>query len=159
MIRRLLTVGLAVAVIALGAGAALAYLTSQGAGSGSAAVASAQPLTVTAGSGPRAYLFPTGTPTGDVTVTIHNPNPAPVHVSRLQLDSTHGTGGFSVAGCGLSFDPQTNGGTGWTVPAASGATPGSLSLDLTGSLTMAASAPGTCQSASHTPFTVYLKAS
>jgi hypothetical protein len=158
--RRALLLGLAVVgAVVLAAGAALAYLASTGGGAGAATVAQAQPLTVSAGSAPSAYLFPTGTPSGDVTVTIANPNPAAVHVSRLDLDTARGTGGFSLAGCDLAFTSQTNAGAGWTVPAASGGTPGSLSLDLTGSLTMATSAPNACQSAAHTSFTVYLKAS
>jgi hypothetical protein len=147
------------ALCAVGAGAAYGYLTSAGHGSGSAVVSSFQPLTVIAGSGPSQYLYPTGAATGDVTVVIRNPNPAPAHVSQLSLDTAQGTGGFSLAGCGLSFTAQGNGGSGWTVPAASGSTPGSLRLDLTGSLSMAASAPNSCQSSAHTPFTVYLKAS
>jgi hypothetical protein len=158
--RRALLVGLAVVgAVVLAAGAALAYLSSTGDGAGAAGVAQAQPLTVAAGSAPSRYLFPTGTPTGDVAVTIRNPNPAAVHVSRLELDAAQGSGGFSLAGCDLAFTSQTNRGAGWSVPAATGSTPGSLTLDLTGSLTMATTAPNGCQSAAHTPFTVYLKAS
>ncbi len=160
MNRRLRLIGSITAVAcAIGAGAAYAYLTGAGHGSGTAGVSSFQPLTVSAGSGPSHYLFPTGTATGDVMVVITNANRTPVHVSQLALDTAQGTGGFSLAGCGLSFTSQSNGGSGWTVPAKSGSTPGSLTLDLTGSLSMATSAPQSCQSSAHTPFTVYLKAS
>ncbi|HET9720570.1 MAG TPA: hypothetical protein VFP55_10865 [Solirubrobacteraceae bacterium] len=97
-------------------------------------------------------LLPTGTATGDVNVTLLNGNSAPVHINTLALDTSQGTAGFSAnaSGCSLSFAAQSNAGNGWTVPAN-----GSLSVDLTGSVTMGTGAGGGCQGQS---FTVYLKA-
>jgi hypothetical protein len=81
-----------------------------------------------------------------------------VHITTLTLDSTQGTGGFSVdaahSGCtlsALSFATQTNGGSGWNVPGT-----GNLAITLPAAVTMATSAANACQGAT---FTVYLLAS
>lgn len=132
--------------------AASAYLSATGSGTGTGSVPiTLSNLTITGGTATQA-LLPTGTPTGDVNVTLSNSNAGPVHINALTLDPTQGTSGFSAnaAGCALSFAAQTNGGNGWTVPAN-----GSLSVDLTGALTMGASAPSSCQGQT---FTVYLTA-
>ena len=91
-----------------------------------------------------------------VAVTVTNPNPGAVKVGSIYIDTTQGTNGFAVDGahstCGvaaLSFATQTNGGTGWTIPAS-----GSSVLSLTSSLSMSLDAANACQLAS---FTVYLK--
>jgi hypothetical protein len=108
-------------------------------------------LTVTAGTDSQS-LLPTGAATGDVAITLVNSNSARVHITSLALDTSQGSAGFSAnaASCALSFVAQTNGGSGWTVPAN-----GTLAVDLTSSVTMGTSAPGSCQGQS---FTVYLKA-
>ena len=140
-----------VVVLAL-AGGASAYLASSGSGGGSgSAPITLSNLSITGGSATQS-LLPTGTPSGDVNVTLNNSNPGPVHINSLALDTTQGTSGFSAnaASCALSFTTQTNGGAGWTIPAN-----GSLSVDLTNSLTMGTSAASSCQGQS---FSVYLTA-
>jgi len=79
-----------------------------------------------------------------------------VNAPSLALETTQGTGGFTVDGahaaCGvasLTFTTQTNGGVGWTIPAS-----GSSVLSLANSLSMNTNAANACQGAS---FTVYLK--
>ena len=143
-------------IVAVGA---VAYFTPRGAGTGSAATATAQQVTISAGA-PSAALVPGGS--GDVALSISNPNPIHVHVGSVQLDTSQGTGGFSVdgghSGCSvstLSYTSQNNGGAGWTVPAKVGAVNGTLALDLSGALSMGTGAANACQGAS---FTVYLKA-
>lgn len=95
-------------------------------------------------------------------LTIGNPELSAVHVATLSLDTTQGTGGLAVSpghsSCSLSalsYVTQSNGGAGWTVPAATGSVDGSLSLDLAGALSMTNAAANACQGAS---FTVYLVA-
>jgi hypothetical protein len=134
---------------------AAAYWAGSGSGSGSAATTTATTDVAISPGTATHPAFPTGTPTGDVAVILTNPNAAAVRVAALALDASQGSGGFAVdgahSGCpvaSLSYATQTNGGAGWTVPAS-----GSLALDLTGALTLAAAAPDACQGAS---FTVYL---
>ena len=96
---------------------------------------------------PTAPLYPGGQ--SDVALTISNPNPFRVHVGSLVArHRRQGTAGFGVdaghAGCARrrSASPrQTNGGAGWTVPPKVGATNGTLSVDLAGSLTMGTAPP------------------
>lgn len=134
------------------AGGATAYLSSTGSGSatGSTSIMLGN-VTVTGGLASQS-LLPTGTPTGDLNVTLTNGNATRVHINSLVLDTSQGTNGFSSSGatCGLSFASQSNGGSGWTIPAN-----GSVSVDLSNSVTMGTSAPSSCQGQS---FTVYLKA-
>jgi hypothetical protein len=92
-----------------------------------------------------------------VRLTISNPGTSSVRVGSLALDSGEGVEGFEVdpahSDCDegdLGFTTQTNGGSGWTVPAS-----GSTSVTLAGSLTMAVDASDDCQGAT---FTVYLRA-
>jgi hypothetical protein len=150
-------------IAAVSAGLAFASLSSSaagywdaaGSGSGAAATTTATAgVTISPGTATQ-QLFPTGTAGGDVAVELTNPNPASVLVSQLALDTGQGSGGFAVDGAhatcpvaSLSYTTQTNGGAGWTVPAA-----GSLSVDLTNAIALATSAPNSCQGAS---FTVYL---
>jgi len=137
------------------AGGAFAYFTTTGSGTGPGSVASAsQPVTITAGS-PAGQLYPGGS--GDVVATVSNPNPSPVRLASLALDTSRGTNGFAVDGghpsCDtsvLAYTTQTNGGSGWTVPAS-----GSLPLTLGGAVNMGPAAANACQGAT---FTVYLKA-
>lgn len=130
------------------------YWGSPGTGAGLARTTTALPVTISAGT-PTQPLFPTGLRTSDVGVRLTNPNAFPIVVSQLALDPTKGSSGFAVdaahSACpvaSLSYATQTNGGAGWTVPGA-----GSLGVDLTNSLSLAAAAPSSCQGAS---FTVYL---
>jgi hypothetical protein len=149
---------IAVLVVALLlAGAAAAYFTASGSGSGSGTVGNPAKLTISAGVNPSQPLFP-GT-TGDVTVHITNPNTFAIHIGTIALDTSQGTAGSGYSGpsgCDpppLTFTSQTNGGTGWTVPAHSGVD-GVLDLDLTNSILLATTAANACQGGS---FTVYLQ--
>jgi len=125
-----------------------------GSGTGSASAATASSLALTPGT-PATALYPNGS--ADVATTIANSNPFPVHVSSIALDSGQGSNGFAVdAGhstCDLStlsFAAQTNGGSGWDVPANA-----TLDVDATGAVSMSGSAGDACQGAS---FTLYLTA-
>jgi len=125
-----------------------------GSGTGSAAAATASSLALTPGT-PGTALYPNGS--ADVATTIANNNPFPVHVSSIALDSGQGSNGFAVdAGhstCDLStlsFAAQTNGGSGWDVPAND-----TLDVDATDAVSMSGSAGDPCQGAS---FTLYLTA-
>jgi hypothetical protein len=133
---------------------AWAYLASTGSGSQSGSVsATVRPVTLSVGT-PSAHLYPGGT--ADVALRASNPNSASVHLGSLALDTSQGTGGFAVdpahSACSVSalqFTTQSNGGSGWTVPAG-----GNLAIDLTGAISMSSAAANACQGAS---FTVYLK--
>ena len=152
--RRGLVVTVLLPVLMAGAtGVGFAYWTRSGAGSGSGTTGTTQAVTLTPGSASN-QLFPGGQ--SAVAVTVTNPNPGSVKVGSISIDTTQGTNGFTVDGahstCGvaaLSFATQTNGGTGWTIPAS-----GSSVLSLASSLSMSTNAANACQGAS---FTVYLK--
>ena len=150
------TAGLAVAAALLAAVvSSSAYFTSTGSGSGSASAGSA--LAVTIGQGtPQDGLYPGGS--ADVAVSISNPNTIPVRLPSLVLDTTMGDGnsgfhvsgapGCTVAGAALTFSPQDNGGSGWTV------SPGSTAyLTPAPMISMGLGADDACQGAM---FTVYL---
>jgi hypothetical protein len=150
---------LALVVVPLG-GVALAYWGGTGGGTGTTATGTVVPVTLTAGT-PSATLRPGGT--ANVVLTATNTNVSPVRVASLALDTSRGTGGFSVdAGhstCNvnaLSYTTQNNGGSGWTIPGRVGLVNGTLAVTLTNALGMAASAANACQGAT---FTVYLVAS
>ncbi|HWI30006.1 MAG TPA: hypothetical protein VNT50_00810 [Microbacterium sp.] len=153
-------VGVAVAAVALTAGGvAHAYWTSGAAGAGAGDTGDLDPLALSPGT-PAADLFP-GAQT-DVVLTATNPNTIAAQIGSLSLDTSQGTGGFAVdgahAGCSvaaLSFTTQTNGGTGWSVPARVGLTDGSLAITLDDALSMSVAAANACQGAT---FTVYLAA-
>lgn len=129
-----------------------AYLSSSGSGSATASTSLALSNVSVTGGAASQSLLPTGTPTGDVNVTLTNLNSSPVHIDSLVLDTSQGTSGFSASAsaCALSFASQSNGGSGWTIPAN-----GSQTVDLTNSVTMGTGAASSCQGQS---FTVYLKA-
>ncbi len=144
-----------VASLVLVAGSATAYWRASGAGSGSGSTGTSAALTVSPGT-PTAQLFPGGD--ANVVLTITNPNPASVHVGSLTLATGQGTGGFAVdgahSGCAvatLGYTTQTNGGSGWTVPAND-----TLSVTLVDALSMTTGAANACQGAT---FTVYLAVS
>jgi len=125
-----------------------------GSGTGSASAATASSLALTPGT-PATALYPNGS--ADVATTIANSNPFPVHVSSIALDSGQGSNGFAVdAGhstCDLStlsFAAQTNGGSGWDIPADD-----TLDVDATDAVSMSGSAGDPCQGAA---FTLYLTA-
>jgi len=136
---RRLAIALAGAGLLVAAVPAYAVWTGAASGSAQAAASAPQPIVVSAGAAAARPAYPTGTPTGSISVSLRNPNPYRVHVARLVLDPTAGWGGFSAnaAGCGLTFTPPAGGG--WDVPAN-----GTTELELDGTLTMAASAPGSC---------------
>ena len=149
----LLAVFLGLIGLCLG-GVANAYWAAAGSGQGSATSTTAAPAVVSAAA-PTTALYPGGH--ADLALTISNPNPFSVHVGSLKLDTTDGAGGFTVdaghAGCALSalsFDTQTNGGAGWSLPAAVGALTGSLPITLAGPLGMDIGAANACQGAAIT---------
>ena len=159
--RRILKSIIPLAVVAaISAGAAWAYLTSAGSGAGSGGVSvSLQGMTLSSGT-PTAALYPGGT--ADVALSASNPNSSALRIKSLALDTSQGTGGFAVdaghSSCSvaaLQFTSQNNGGNGWTVPAKSGSTNGTLSIGLANAISMSTGAANACQGAS---FTVYLKA-
>ncbi|MDQ1654977.1 MAG: hypothetical protein QOD41_60 [Cryptosporangiaceae bacterium] len=140
-------------------GAALAYWTAAGSGSAPAAAATATSVTVTPGI-PSAALYPGGI--ADVALSVSNPNSFTARVGALTLDTSQGTSGYtadaghsSCSVAALTFTAQSNAGLGWAIPPRTGGTDGTLAIDLTNSLAMAASAADACQGAT---FTVYLHA-
>ena len=158
VVARVLAVGILALTIPAG-GAAFAYWSAGATGAGTGNTGTLAALTLSPGT-PVADLFP-GAQT-DVVLTASNPNPEATQIGSLALDATQGTGGFTVdgahAGCNvaaLSFATQTNGGSGWTVPARVGLINGSLAITLDNALSMTAAAASACQGAS---FTVYLMA-
>ena len=117
------------------AGIAAAVWSAVGSGTGNGGSGTTVAVTLTPAA-PTAALYPGGQ--ADVVLTVTNSNIAPVRIGSLSSDTTRGTGGFSVdaghAGCVLStltFTTQTNGTTGWTVPAKSGSVAGTLAVTLT----------------------------
>jgi hypothetical protein len=140
-------------------GGAFAYWQGSGGGSGSGSTAATVAVTLSPGS-PTATLYPGGQ--AAVVLTASNPNPSPVHIGALALDTTLGAAGFAVdtdhSGCALSamsFSTQTNAGSGWVVPATSGAVTGTLAITLANALSMHVDATNACQGG---VFTVYLVA-
>lgn len=154
-----MVIAIVIVIVGVG-GVAYAYWSAGGTGSGAGATGTTVPLTLSSGT-PTAGLLPGGS--SDVVLTITNTNTSRVKVSSLALDTTQGTGGFSVdaghSGCALtalSFGTQTNGGAGWTVAGKVGAVNGTLTATLSSALAMSISAANACQGAT---FTVYLVAS
>ncbi len=141
------------------AGIAAAVWSAVGGGQGSATAGTTVAVTLSPAT-PTAALYPGGQ--ADVVLTITNSNISTVRIGSLAGDTNRGSGGFSVdaghAGCVLStltYTTQTNGTTGWTVPAKAGSVNGTLAVTLTSSLAMSLSALSTCQGAI---FTIYLVA-
>ena len=123
MNRKHLTRPAAIAVVALLVAGSLAYAawSVNGSGTGAASATSAVSLSLTPGSPPTPCSRGAS---ADVATTITNSNPFPVHVTAISLDSGQGSAGFAVdgghSGCNintLSFTAQTNGGSGWDIPA------------------------------------------
>lgn len=148
---------LAIMSISALAGIAAAVWSAVGSGSGNGATGATVAVTLSPAT-PTAALYPGGQT--NVVLTITNSNTAIVRIGSLARDTTRGTGGFAVdanhAGCvlsTLSFTTQTNGTTGWTVPARTGSVNGTLAVTLPGALAMSSSALNACQGAT---FTVYL---
>jgi hypothetical protein len=141
------------------AGIAAAVWSSVGRGTGTGGTGTTVAVTLTPAT-PTAALYPGGQ--ADVVLTITNSNPHSMRIGSLSSDPTRGTGGFSVdddhSGCAVSalnFTTQTNGTIGWTTPARTGSTNGTLAVTLTNALAMSLDAPSACQGAT---FTVYLVA-
>jgi hypothetical protein len=154
---RLFTAAVAVVLVLVLDGTAFAYWGGSGSGTSSGTTGAAAPVGLSPAT-PAAGLRPGGT--AAVALVVSNPNAYTVRVRSLALDTSRGTGGFTVdaghSGCAtstLSFTTQTNGTTGWTVPAKVGSVNGTLSITLTGALAMSTSAANACQGAS---ITVYL---
>ena len=138
---------------------AYAAWTGSGAGNGSATADTTSSLVLSPAS-PSATLFPGGS--ADVVLTVTNPNIARVRVGSLSLDTSQGTGGYSVdaahSGCSVSalgFSTQTNSGAGWTIDGRVGSVNGTLAVTLTNALSMTLNAANACQGAT---MTVYLTA-
>lgn len=150
--RRAALVALAIAGSVVGV--AIAAWTTGGSGSGQASAGSASAMTISAGT-PSSSLYPTAS--ADVAATISNPNPYKVHVSSIALGAVTVDGGHS--GCNTASvsvtSPQDNSGSGWDVPAKSGAVNGSLAVDLANAISMSNAANDSCQGAT---FTVALTA-
>jgi hypothetical protein len=149
---------LALVVLPVG-GIAVAYWGGTGNGTGTSETGDVVPVSLTVGT-PPANLRPGAT--SHVVLTATNTNASPVRINSLSLDTAVGAGGFAVdggpAGCNreaLSFSTQTNGGTGWTIPARSGLVNGTLDITLSNAIGMSTSAANACQGAT---FTVYLVA-
>ena len=153
---------LAVLLVLLGipvGGIAWSYWSAGGAGTGSGANGTLAALSLSPGT-PAAGLYPGGST--NIVLTATNSNTSIVKIGSLLLDTSQGTGGFAVdgghSGCSvaaLSYTTQSNGGSGWSVPAKAGAVNGTLSITLTNALSMSAAAASACQGAT---FTVYLVA-
>jgi hypothetical protein len=138
----------------LASGAAYAYWSATGSGSAAVGSVTAQPLTVAASSTVVVDLYPGKTDT--VSFAVNNPNPYPVSLSGASVNGaatsnnealcpgatnlTVATGPFSLSG---------------TVPAASGSTPGTLTVSIAGLVTMKTTADNNCQGRTFTvPLTV-----
>ena len=152
--KRKLTLAAILAIAATAIGVAVAAWTTGGSGSGQAQAGSATSMTISAGT-PGSSLYPTAS--ADVAATVSNPNPYKVHVSSISLGAVSVDAGHS--GCNLGSvtvtSPQDNSGSGWDVPAKSGAVNGSLNVDLTSAISMSNAANDSCQGAT---FTVALTA-
>jgi hypothetical protein len=155
MFKRKKMVLLAVLALALTAiGVAIAAWTTGGSGSGQASAGTAVSMSISAGT-PSSNLYPTGS--ADVAAVVSNPNPYKVQVSSIALGAISVDAGHS--GCNTASvsvtSPQNNGGSGWTVPAASGGVNGSLNVDMANAISMSNAANDFCQGAT---FTVALTA-
>ena len=135
-------------------GVAIAAWTTGGSGSGQASAGTAASMTISAGT-PSTNLYPTAS--ADVAAVVSNPNPYKVHVSSVSLGAVTVDGGHSACNTRQRHRHLTtdNSGTGWDVPAKSGAVNGSLNLDLANAISMSNAANDSCQGAT---FTVALTA-
>ncbi|WP_248581364.1 hypothetical protein [Nocardioides sp. InS609-2] len=152
--RAIFIVGVLFLVLAGTTSVGWTYWRGAGSGAASGSTGSTQALTLSPGT-PVSAVYPGGQ--SAVVVTVANPNTLGVRLESLALDTTRGVSGFAVdaghSGCGtsaLSYATQTNGGSGWNVPANA-----SVTLTLAGALSMGTGAEDACQGAS---FTLYLRA-
>lgn len=151
--------GLLLVIMSVSALAGIAAAVWSAVGSGSAAAKAGATVAVTLSPAtPTAALYPGGQT--DVVLTVTSTNTAAVRIGSLASDTARGTSGFAVdanhSGCALStltLTTQTNGTTGWTVPAQSGSVAGTLAITLPNALAMSVGASSACQGAT---FTVYL---
>lgn len=158
--RRLALLGALLVLLGIPVGGiAWSYWSAGGSGSGSGANRTPTALSLSPGT-PAAGLYPGGST--NVVLTASNSNASIVKIGSLLLDTSQGTGGFAVDGghsscsvAALSYTSQSNGGSGWSVPAKVGAVNGTLAITLTNALSMSAAAASACQGAT---FTVYLVA-
>src|SRR6476661_9657842 len=116
-------------------GVAIAAWTTGGTGSGQASAGTATAMTISAGT-PSTNLYPTAS--ADVAAVISNPNPYKVHVSSIALGAISVDGGHSGCNTGSVSvtSPQDNSGSGWDVPAKSGAVNGTLNVDMANAISM-----------------------
>jgi hypothetical protein len=160
MRRTALLIALAAAFVAMMSGSAMSYWAAAGSGSGAGTTGTTVAVTISPGT-PSPTLHPGGT--ADVTLVIVNSNPTVVSIASLVLDTAQSTAGFAVdvahSGCVLStltFITQSNGGSGWSVPASTSGVDGTLPVTLANALAMDVNAANACQGA---VFTIYLAAS
>jgi hypothetical protein len=141
-------VPIAVAGIVLtSATAASAYWSGDGSGSGQGTSSAGATLAISPGT-PTSLLRP-GT-TADVTVTISNASATAVELDTIALAPAGTTVDAAHSACGTSavtYTPQTSG---WTIPARTGATDGTLTVILPDALAMGAGALDSCQGAQFT---------
>jgi hypothetical protein len=125
-------------------GAAYAYWTATGTGNATVGSLSAQPLAVAAVSTVVSDLYPGKT--DDVSFVVSNPNPYPVGLNGATVTGTPTSS--SEAACPgatnltIATGPFTLSGT---VPAATGSSPGSLTVSIPALVTMKTSADNGCQ--------------
>lgn len=158
--KRLLLLTLVFALAIPAGGAAFSFWGAGGTGSATGTTGTTTALTLNPGS-PTANLYPGGQT--NVVTTVDNPNTSIIHINTLSLNTLQGTGGYAVdaphSSCNLNsltYTNQTNGGTGWDVPAKVGAINGTLNITLTNALAMSTSAANACQGAT---LTIYLATS
>jgi hypothetical protein len=140
------------------AGVAAAVWSAIGAGTGSGTTGTTVAVTITPAT-PSTFLYPGGT--ADVVLSMANSNVSTVRIGSLAIDTSRGTTGFEVdashSGCvlsSLSFTTQTNGSTGWTIPAKVGSVSGTLAVSLTNAVAMSFGAVSACQGATFTIFLI-----
>lgn len=142
-VRGALPIALVLLLVCVGTSQAY-FAGANGSGRGVAPVAAAQPVVI-APAGIAAGLHPGGT--APLSVVATNPNPFPVRIASLRLDPATPIAS-DAPGCSptaVSMPTQTNGGVGWTVPAA-----GSLAIGIPGAVAMGAAADSACQGAAFT---------
>ena len=141
---RVTVLGSAIMVI-LAANIAFAAWTASGTGSGTATSGAGQAVSALGPASVTDLLYPTGS--ANVQLTISNPNPYKVSVTQIAQNGSTASDDENCVGTTVTMATQT---TGWIVPAASGATPGTLAVTLTDAATMSNAATDACQTANFT---------
>jgi hypothetical protein len=128
----------------LATGAAYAYWSATGSGNAAVGSLTAQPLSVAAVSTVVSDLYPGKT--DDVSFVVSNPNPYPVALNGATVSGAPTSSSEATcpgaANLTIATGPFVLTGT---VPAASGSTPGTLTVSIPGLVTMKTSADNNCQ--------------